>query len=122
MSKIIHKVERRIPDFNLKTQFGNVPKEWLDEIEPHVQREIDGCWNWTGAFTENGYPRMQYFDYERGGYFHIPAHVRVAQIFWNFERDKCRVRRSCNNRACVRPSHVRPTYYHHTQTDKLTET
>jgi len=84
---------------NMHTQFENIPKEWLNVIEPHVVRgPFLPCWMWSGAVDRNGYP------YIRADGKIIMAHRFVAKLFWDF--GDAYVTRSCGVRNCVNPNHV----------------
>lgn len=66
------------------------------------KKTTDGCWNWTGALKK-GYGRFR-----MGGISEpqIPAH-RAAYILKHGEiSQELLVRHKCDNRRCVRPSHL----------------
>ena len=91
---------------NIHTQLENVPKEWLNVIEPHVVRgAFLPCWVWTGAVDRNGYPHMRV---ERKM---VMAHRFVAKIFYDFP-DAYFVSLSCGVRNCVNPNHIKITARH----------
>lgn len=96
---------KRRPLINLITQLGNVPKEWLNHIEPKIVRgPFLPCWVWSGALDRNGYPVM-YVE----GTQHM-AHRFVAKLFYDFP-DIWYVTQSCNVRNCLNPGHlvIKPT-------------
>lgn len=91
---------KRRPLINLLTQFGNVPKEWLNHIEPKIVRgPFLPCWVWSGALDRNGYPTF----YVEGDM--VMAHRYVAKLFYIFP-DEWYVTQSCNVRNCLNPTHI----------------
>lgn len=98
-------LSKRRPIFNMITRLENVPKEWLNHVEPKIMRgPFLPCWVWTGALDRNGYPVMQFEGQT------IMMHRFVAKIFYNFP-DSWYVTRSCNVQNCLNPAHivVKPT-------------
>jgi len=91
---------------NVHTQLENIPKEWLNVIEPHVVRgAFLPCWVWTGALDRNGYPVMN-----TDGKM-VMAHRFVAKVFWDFD-DSYYVTRTCKVQNCVNPNHLKVTNKH----------
>lgn len=100
---------KRRPLFNMLTQLGNVPKEWLNHVEPHIVRgAFLPCWVWAGACDRNGYPIMRV-----DGKI-VMVHRWVAKLFWEYAPSMY-VRRSCGVNNCVNPSHLIITSKHHKQ-------
>jgi len=98
----------------MSTTFENIPKEWLNVIEPKVMRgAFLPCWIWTGALDKNGYPII-YLD--RGKT--IMAHRFVAKLFWRFPEDWY-VSRSCGTQNCVNPNHLTPTKFNPRHSKKV---
>ncbi len=90
---------------NMHTRFENIPKEWLNQIEPFVVRgPFLPCWVWCGALDRNGYP-IKNVD----GVM-VMVHRYVAKIFYDFP-DNWYVKRECNVQNCVNPNHLVITTY-----------
>lgn len=95
--------------FNALTKLENIPKEWLNHVEPHVVRgAFLPCWVWAGACDRNGYPIM------RVDGSIVMVHRFVASLFWTFDKGHY-VKRTCNVNNCVNPNHLVVTGKHHTQ-------
>jgi len=95
--------------FNIHTQLENVPKEWLNHVEPHVVRgAFLPCWVWAGACDRNGYPIMRVDDGM------VMVHRFVAGLFWTFDKSYY-VRRTCKVNNCVNPNHLHITSRHYKQ-------
>lgn len=95
---------KKRPLFNLNTAFENVPKEWLNHIEPRVTRgPFLPCWVWHGSIDDNGYPRMRIDDNKV-----VKVHRWVAGLFWDFPDDYY-VKQTCGCRNCVNPTHLKVT-------------
>lgn len=58
----------------------------------------EGCWNWTGNLSAHGYGR---FD---SGLFRAHAHRFMFVAMNDIEPEV--VRHTCNNRRCVKPTHL----------------
>jgi hypothetical protein len=72
-------------------QFGNFVKKF---------KMGEGCWEWQGHVTKNGYGRFQHDDNSR------LAH-RISYLEFVGELDDTLVLdHTCRNRKCVRPGHL----------------
>lgn len=102
-------MKKRRPLINMLTQLENIPKEWLNHVEPRVVRgSFLPCWVWCGAVDQNGYPIMRV-----AGKI-VMVHRFVAKIFWDFPNDYY-VRRKCSVNNCVNPNHLHITAMHPSQ-------
>jgi hypothetical protein len=98
----------------LRTPLGEVPKEWLDIIEPKIARPDDTtCWLWLGSCDERGEPR--YSVQNRDGHWTTrTCKSLIAELFWVLPKIVS-VFRSCTNTNCLNPNHFIVTDRHYTQ-------
>jgi hypothetical protein len=90
---------------NLHTQLENIPKEWLNVIEPKVFRgAFLPHWIWSGAVCKS-YPVI-YVDRKQIGALRF-----IAKIFYEFP-DDWHVDLSCHYPGCVNPNHIRVRKFH----------
>ena len=61
----------------------------------------DGCWEWTGSKRPNGYGRF-WTGIERPG-----AHRLSYEMFVGAISDGLQIHHACENKGCVKPSHLR---------------
>lgn len=89
-----------------------MPKGKREPAEVRFWRFVDkteDCWNWTGATASNGYEPYGRFNTGRrpeGGY-HVAVAHRFAYSLQNGPiPDNALVCHACDNRLCVRASHL----------------
>lgn len=87
------------PFFDENTPLGDVPEEWLREVEPKVMRgAFRPCWMWQGSVTVTGNPVWK----RKGKMSSVKK--GIALIFWNLP-DKFMVRMHCRQTGCINPRH-----------------
>lgn len=101
-------IQKTRPLFDERTPLSQVPREWLEKIEPKIKR-VGRCWLWTGAVDQDGEPKGKTLLDKRVGnqYGSIRLKRLVASWFWDFTRiPDIEVVRSCPNVACLNPNHL----------------
>jgi hypothetical protein len=107
-------IVRKRSILQLRTPFGEVPKEWLDIIEPKIVRPDDTtCWLWNGSTDERGEPRYS-IQNQYGHWTTRTCKSLIAGIFWILPQ-VCSVFRSCKSVNCLNPNHFIVTTRHYTQ-------
>lgn len=98
------------PLLTWRTPLHLIPKDWLDLIEPKIERH-GPCWHWVGGLDTDGHPRL----YVGGGT--IRCAKRVAMIFWDWQ-DGYEVLHHCANISCLNPGHFTVTAGHWSNEDR----
>lgn len=68
-----------------------------------VDKSEDGCWEWTGALTSNGYGLFRVADKPTNVRAHRYSYVACLGPI----PDGMHIDHACRNRACVNPGHLR---------------
>lgn len=101
----------------LSTPLGNVPKEWLQFIEPKIERpEGTTCWLWRGSCFPDGHAQIMVTNPETGKRNGRRVARVVAEMFWNLKGED--VVHECGNLNCVNPNHFHVTGNHWTQENR----
>lgn len=85
--------------------FRNVNKEsktFPDRFDPLVSPKVLGsnCWEWTGSYNSNGYPR---YNCKKPGMGTIPYRISWKILVGDIRHTLDHL---CRNPGCVRPSHL----------------
>lgn len=97
-------INKKRPLLNLATPLRDIPREWLQNIEPYVVRE-GTCWYWRGAFFPDGYGSIMAMNPKTGKRNGRRVVRVVAEMFYEGLQGQS-VTLSCRRRACVNPAHI----------------
>jgi len=97
-------VNKKRPLLNLATPLRDIPREWLQYIEPHIKRE-GTCWYWQGSHFPDGYAQMLVVNPKTGKKNGRRVVRIVAEMFYENLKDH-RISLSCGRRSCLNPAHV----------------
>lgn len=98
-------VVKRRPLFNEHTPLGDVPIEWLQNVEPKIVRKgFKGCWLSYAQADKNGKPMIWMHDKD-GKRIRRYLSRYVMSIFYDFPKEYY-VRRTCVFQQCVNPNHL----------------
>lgn len=92
-------INRRVTDGRGSLE---VSDEKVTEFRRKIQRNDDGCWEWSGPLTQAGYGRLNIVD--RYWYTHrLSYELHVGVIPSDRHIDHL-----CRNRKCCNPAHLEP--------------
>lgn len=74
----------------------------LGDIERKIE-VTDGCWEWKGSFTREGYPEVHTHQGPGG---HVRVHRAVYESYVRPLRPDEVIDHLCSNRWCVNPEHM----------------
>ena len=79
-------------------------------IMSQIRRTTDpkACWNWTGLVDGDGYPLVP-CTMQRHSFSANPAHHLLYKLVFGYRPEKLRM--SCLNILCLRPSHMKEEKY-----------
>jgi len=78
-----------------------VAKPLLDRFKSKYRIDVSGCWIWTGTILKSGYGRLKNLDGKQ-----MPAHRISYEIHHGPIPSGKLVMHSCDQRACVCPTHL----------------
>ncbi|HFD31317.1 MAG TPA: hypothetical protein ENJ28_01195 [Gammaproteobacteria bacterium] len=73
-----------------------------ERIKNKIQVNSNGCWNWQGEKSRNGYGRCWF-----GGIRH-QAHILTYNLLKGYYPEKLVLDHLCSNRQCCNPAHLSP--------------
>jgi hypothetical protein len=111
---------RRIrPIFDEDSRLRDIPKTWLDVIEPKIRRDEERFgkyWIWQGSVDKEGHPVINTphpLIRERGK---RRAARLVAGLFFDMNGPyQVEVTHACGNDTCLNPAHLKIYLSHHNQ-------
>lgn len=88
----------------METQLRNIPRTWLNIIEPRLERPEGGtCWLWTGAVDGAGHPCVAFRISKDKRSTKRIARIGAA-LFWELKPHH-EVVHSCGVLNCMNPAH-----------------
>jgi hypothetical protein len=110
--------DKKRPLIEMDTKFENVPKTWLDIVEPRITRPKNStCWIWGGACDKNGEPVVNYNNPDTGKRNTRLVKRIVADLFWAI-RKGIEVIHHCGTMKCLNPAHFYLSSKHYRQEDR----
>ncbi len=98
----LKKVTCRVSSVKLIDLMAEVTYE--DHFFPKVNMKRGECWEWQGSLNNRGYGVIKWQGRpvlaHRFSYFY--SHAKIVELF----RSKEVIRHTCDNKRCVRPSHL----------------
>jgi hypothetical protein len=98
-------VRRRRPLIDEHTPLGDVPVEWLQNVEPKIARKgFKGCWISYAYTDKEGRPQIKMKN-RKGKRVDRALARYVMSIFFEFPQGYY-IRRTCPYQQCVNPNHL----------------
>lgn len=98
-------VRKKRPLISEQTPLGDVPVEWLANVEPKISRKgFKGCWIAYGHTDKEGRPQIVMKTKDGKRRCRTLARY-VMSIFYEFPEEYY-VRRTCQYQQCVNPNHL----------------
>jgi hypothetical protein len=105
------------PLMGIDTKLCDIPREWLELVEPRVTRRKDtSCWLWDGAVNQHGEAVIKSKNAETGAFGNVSLKFVIARLFWMIDADTD-IYHECGTMNCVNPMHFFLTRLHHKQAD-----
>ena len=109
-------VVKKRPLIDFDTKLCDIPRAWLEFIEPRIRRE-GTCWLWTGSLDHDGHPSVS---------LRVPGKTTrttrrvariVAEMFWDL-RESNDVLHACPHLNCLNPNHFHVSAAHWSQENR----
>lgn len=75
----------------------------IERMWRHIERQPDGCWQWTGAVRSNGYGIVSITRSSVAS-----THRTMYELIVEPIPDGLQLDHLCRNRACCNPAHLEP--------------
>lgn len=85
---------------------GPKPKPMYERILKRIDQSVEGCWEWPGSTTGNGYGTVSY--YVDGIQKIALTHRILYEYFIGPIPEKYDIDHLCRNRICCNPAHLEP--------------
>lgn len=110
-------LKKERPFFTLKTPLEKIPRDWLIEIEPRIERStlLRDCWIWTGRLDRDGHPVFVNKDKATGKWKVTRVARFVMKIFFPKLASHNDVTHACGNLSCLNPHHLSVRIEHWSQ-------
>lgn len=111
-------IEKIRPIFGLDTKLADVPRWWLQFVEPRIKR-VGQCWMWQGAHDTNGEPVIALLNPDSGKRNTRLLKRIVAAMFYELKKHYDVIHK-CGNLSCLNPGHLHVSAAHWTQESRKT--
>lgn len=109
-------LNKKRPFIELTTKLGDIPREWLERVEPHIVR-MGSCWIWQGACDGDGEPT---FNYPQPNGKRTSRRLKrwIVDMFWDGLKPHHDVLHHCGDLSCINPAHFFISAAHWKQEDR----